>query len=169
VSDSASKKPRLKSDQQLAKSARRQRELIRQKIKELCQLSVDLPFEGVIPPPNLVKQFSKPAFSARLPFPFIIKAYLDRFNISPKDTKRNWLYMGREKFIILVDEFKYLYKDNSKTYLIVYRTRGYRKSYLLATLIYLLVAGKTYVIYIPNYWELIKRQVRYIKAIMLFA
>ena len=59
--------------------------------------------------------------------------------------------MGREKFTTLIDKFEYLYKDDSKTYLIVYGTRGYRKSYLLATLVCLLAAGKTYIIYIPNY------------------
>ena len=103
-----------------------------------------------------------------MPFLFIIKAYLNRFSISSEDTKRNWPYIGREKFRTLIYEVKCLYKDNSKTYLIIYGTRGYRKSYLLAALIYLLVARKIHVIYIPNCRELIKRQVRYIKAVILF-
>ena len=169
MSDSASKKPRLEIDQQLAESARQQRELIRQKIKELCRLPVDLPFEGVIPPPNFVKQFSEPAFSAKLPFPFVIETCPYRFNISPEDAERNWLYVGREKFTTLVDEFKYFYNDVSRTHLIVYGTRGYGKSHLLAALVCLLAAGKTHVVYIPDCRELMKGQVKYMKAAMLFA
>ena len=166
LSDVAERRER---DQQLAESARQQRELIRQKIKELCQPPVDLPFEGVIPPPNFVKQFSEPAFDAKLPFPFVIEAYPDRFNISPEDAERNWQYVGREKFTTLVDEFECFYKDGSKTRLIVYGTRGYGKSHLLAAIVCLLAAGKTHVVYVPDCRELVKRQVKYMKAAMLFA
>ena len=77
--------------------------------------------------------------------------------------------MGREKFRTLVHEVECLYKDNSKTRLIVYGTRGYGKSHLLAALVCLLAAGKTHVVYVPDCRELMKRQVRYMKAAMLFA
>jgi hypothetical protein len=77
--------------------------------------------------------------------------------------------VGREKFTTLVDEFKYFYNDVSRTHLIVYGTRGYGKSHLLAALVCLLAAGKTHVVYIPDCRELMKGQVKYMKAAMLFA
>lgn len=167
--NAAAKKPRLEDDQELAESAHRQRVLIREKMKEHCQSSIDLPFEGVIPPADFVKRFSEPAFDVKLPFPLVNEIYPDRFKINLEDADRKWSYVGREKFTTLVDEFECLRKDGSKTRLIVYGTRGYGKSHLLAALVCLLAAGKTHVVYVPDCRSLMKRQVRYMKAAMLFA
>jgi len=180
MSDTASKKPRLESEpdgglRELAESARRQRELIRQKIKKLNHPSISFsedvvpPSEDVILPPNPIIQLSNPTFSTKLPFPFVGYAVPGRFDVALGDNSRNWFYMGRELFAVLTDRFERFCQDPRRDSLIVYGTRGYGKSHLLAALVCLLAAEKTKVVYVPDCRAFMKKPVSYMRAAMLFA
>jgi len=241
MSDTASKKPRLESEPdgqlwKLAEIARRQRELIRQKIEELDQQSISfsedvlssedvalssedvtlssedvalssedvvlsskevvlsskdvvlssedvvlssedvvlpsenvLPSEDVIPRSNSVIQLSNPTFTTRLPFPFVGYAVPERFDVDLGNDERRWFYMGREKFAELIDEFERICRDPRRTALIVYGTRGYGKSHLLAAIVCLLAARKVKVVYVPDCREFMKNPILYMRAAMLFA
>ena len=174
MSDTASKKPRLESErdgqlQKLAESARRQRELIRQKIEELNQSSVSfsedvvppskdvLPSEDVIPRSNSVIQLSNPTFDTKLPFPFVGGRVPRRFKVNRKDDERKWFYMGREKFAELRDKFEQVLDDEGCTDLTIYGTRGYGKPHLLAAFVCCLSATEQKVVYIPDCQYFLKR------------
>ena len=195
MSDIASKKSRRESDgssklHKLATSACQQRERIRQLIKELDQQyssiskdvdqpsgaiskNVDQPsdsiFEDVDPFPNFASQLSNPAFHIKLPFPFVGYAVPERFQVNSKDHESKWYYMGREKFAELRHTFESVRDDRRRIDLIVYGTRGYGKSHLLAALVCYWAAGDRKVIYIPNCRHFVKDSIRYMKSAMLFA
>jgi hypothetical protein len=173
MSDTASKKPRLESEsdgqlQKLAQSARRQRELIRQKIEELNQSSVS-PSKDVIPCSNSVIQLSNPAFDTKLPFPFVGGKVPRRFKVNRIDDERKWFYMGRERFAELRDKFEQVLDDEDCTDLTIYGTRGYGKSHLLAAFVCCLAATEQKVVYIPDCRYFLKDPVRHIILAMLFA
>jgi chromosomal replication initiation ATPase DnaA len=77
--------------------------------------------------------------------------------------------MGREKFADLIDEFKHIRGDSGYSALIVYGTRGYGKSHLLAALVCYFAARKENVVYIPDCREFLEDPVPYMRAAMLFA
>ena len=77
--------------------------------------------------------------------------------------------MGRDRFSELVDRFEHIQKDPSHSSLIVYGTRGYGKSHLLAALVCCLAATAAKVIYIPDCRELMKDPVSYVIAAMSHA
>jgi DNA replication protein DnaC len=140
--------------QELAISAYQQREYIWQKIKELNQSSM-LSSENSVLPPNSVLQLSKPTFHTELLSPFIGGVVPERFKAEHRDDQRNWFYMGREKFTELLDKYKAIHKDISHSEVIIYGTRGYGKSHLLAALVCYLAAEEQKVVYIPDCWNLI--------------
>jgi len=80
------------------------------------------PSEDVIPRPNSVIRLSNPAFTTRLPFPFVGYAVPERFDVDLGNDERHWFYMGREKFAELIDEFERICRDPRRTALIVYGT-----------------------------------------------
>ena len=173
ISDTASKKPRLESEpdselQELAASACQQRKRIQQEIEKLDQSFVSSSKE-VVPYPNSVFQLSNPTFDTKLPFPFVGQTVPGRFRVNGKDNERNWFYMGREKFTELRERFERLRSDTTLSTLIIYGTRGYGKSHLLAALVCYLAAQKGKVVYIPDCREFMKEPVPYIIAAMLLA
>lgn len=119
--------------------------------------------------PNSVLQLSNPTFDTKLPFPFIGYAVPDRFQVNSKDNEKNWFYTGREKFAEIRDKFEQICKDPRRADLIIYGTRGYGKSHLLAALVCYWAARDQKVIYIPNCWDFIKDPVRYMISAILFA
>jgi Cdc6-like AAA superfamily ATPase len=187
MSDPASKKPRRESEtdtelQMLAASARQQRERIRLEIEKLDRLPVLSPKDvvsspkgvvssskDVVPCPNYVLQLSNPTFDTKLPFPFVGQTVPDRFQVNGKDDERNWFYMGREKFAELSEEFERTRDNCQRPALIIYGTRGYGKSHLLAALVCCLAAREEKVVYIPDCREFVKQPVPYIRAAILFA
>ena len=175
MSEVASKKPRIESKldpelQKLAERACQQRELIRQKIKELDP-NIDPSSEDIPPskPPGIVSQLSNPAFEFRLPFPFVGSAVPKRFEDANSTNNDSWLYMGREKFADLIDEFRRIRCDPHWTALYVYGTKGYGKSHLLAAFVCVLAVGMVEVVYIPESREFRRNPVKYMKTAMLFA
>jgi hypothetical protein len=171
MSDTASKKLCIESEvtaelRELAANANKRRERIRQEIQKLNQSSV-LSSKDT-PPPDLVSKFSSPAFDTKLPFPFV-QAVPERFDIGDGDDEKNWFYMGREKFAELKDNFEYIRRASRHRALIVYGTRGYGKSHLLAALVCHLAAGEDKVVFIPDCRALRSDPVPYMKAAMLFA
>lgn len=173
ISDTASKKPRLESEpdgelQELAASACQQRKRIQQEIEKLDQSFVSSSKE-VVPYPNSVFQLSNPTFDTKLPFPFVGQTVPGRFRVNGKDDERNWFYMGREKFTELRERFEHLRSDIRLSTLIIYGTRGYGKSHLLAALVCYLAAQEEKVVYIPDCREFMKQPVPYIIAAILFA
>ena len=173
MSDTTSKKPRLQSEinaelQEVAASARRQRERIRQKIGKLDRSSVSSSKKGV-PCPNSVLQFSNPTFHTKLPFPFVDGVVPERFKVEGKGGLENWVYMGREKFTELLDKCEELRKDSKHSEVIIYGPSGNGKSHLLAALVCYLAAREQKVVYIPDCWDLIQDPVQYMMSAMLFA
>ena len=223
MSDIASKKPRIGSklsDQLLAESARRQRELIRKKIEALDQLPLPVvppseddvvppenviplsenavlppedvvphsedtvpppedvvapskdvapPSKDVIPRPNSVIHLSDPTFNTILPFPFVDGWLPDRFKIDNEDDERKWFYMGREKFTELLDKHDEIWKSPQSFEVMIYGTRGYGKSHLLAALVCYLAARDKKVVYIPDCRIFMNGPVEQMKSAMLFA
>jgi len=146
----AFKKPRLKSEadaklQELTASAHQQREHIRQKIKELDQSSVLSSEKGILTP-NSVLQLSKPTFHTELPFPFIGDVVPESFKAEHRNDQRNWFYMGQDKFTELLDKCEAIHMDIKHSEVIIYRTRGYGKSHLLAALVCYLAAEEQKVV-----------------------
>jgi hypothetical protein len=125
--------------------------------------------KDVVPCPNYVLQLSNPTFDTKLPFPFVGQTVPDRFQVNGKDDERNWFYMGREKFAELSEEFERTRDNCQRPALIIYGTRGYGKSHLLAALVCCLAAREEKVVYIPDCREFVKQPVPYIRAAILFA
>jgi hypothetical protein len=92
-----------------------------------------------------------------------------RFKVYNKDDEMNWFYIGREKFAELRDRFEHICRDTTCSALVVYGSRGYGKSHLLAALVCYLAARGVKVVYIPDCREFIHSPVRYLIAAMLFA
>ena len=171
MSDTASKKLRTESEvtaelRELAANANKRRERIRQEIQKLNQSFVSSSKDT--PPPDLVSEFSNPAFNTKLPFPFV-QAVPEKFDTEDGDDEKNWFYMGREKFAELKKRFDYIRRASRHIALIVYGTRGYGKSHLLAALVCHLAAGEDKVVFIPDCQECLLSPVLYTKAAMLFA
>ena len=103
-----------------------------------------------------------------LPFPFVGPAVPSRYRCN-LDSEDSWFYVGREKFMELLDRLRHVQKYPDRTALWVYGTKGYGKSRLLAALVCYLTARKERVIYIPNYRKCLKSPVAYVQAAMLFA
>jgi len=186
--DIAFKKPRSQIYSQLpelATSARQQRDLVRKKIKELDQLSVSSSENSVplsnseeldqspvssskksVPRPNSVLKLSDPDFETDLPFPFVGVETPERFNEHDENT---WFYMGREKFTELLDEFEKICKSTAHRDLMVYGTKGYGKSHLLAALVCYLTAREQRVVYIPDCRLFFEHPVTHMISAMLFA
>jgi len=184
----AFKKPRSKiysQLQELATSARQQRDLVRKKIKELDQLSVSSSENSVppsnseeldqspvlsskksVPRPNSILKLSDPDFETNLPFPFVGVEIPERFK---EHDGNSWFYMGREKFTELLDEFEKIRKSFVHRDLMVYGTKGYGKSHLLAALVCYLTAREQRVVYIPDCRLLFKHPVTHMRSAMLFA
>jgi hypothetical protein len=159
--DPASKRRRLDNDiyaeiAEVAKRARERRDQIREKFKTLGQL------------PNAAVQLSNPAFYTKLPFPFVGSVVPARFEVD-SDSEDSWLYVGREKFVELLDRLWYVQKACNRSALWVYGTKGYGKSHLLAALVCYLAAQEEPVVYIPDCRECVKEPVGYVQAAMLFA
>src|SRR5438045_1959362 len=158
-------------EQRFAESARRRRERIRQEIEgskpEIVPSSQGVPTPK--PDNNIVYQLSNPAFKTKLPFPFVGDATPNRFDVDNKTEEKSWFYMGREKFAELIREFEHIRSDSGWTALIVYGTRGYGKSHLLAALVCYLAAREEKVVYIPDCREFLDDPVPYMRAAMLFA
>jgi hypothetical protein len=194
TSDTASKRPRLESEdddqlQELAASARRRRERIRQEIRKLDQPSVShsedvgsppqdvgsppqdvgAPPQDVVSRPRSVFQLSNPTFETKLPFPFVGHVVPSRFHLDGKGDEENWFYIGREKFTELLDKFEHLINDRRCTTLTLYGTRGYGKSHLLAALVCYLAARGERVVYIPDCRNFIENPVDDMISAMLFA
>ena len=93
----------------------------------------------------------------------------ERFDIDDGDDEKNWFYMGREKFAELKDNFDYIRLAARHDALIVYGTRGYGKSHLLAALVCHLAAGEDKVVFVPDCRVFMLDPVPYTKAAMLFA
>ena len=68
----------------------------------------------------------------------------------------------------LVNKFRDVRKDRSTNTLMVYGTKGYGKSHLLAALVCYLAAKKERVLYIPDCKECVKEPVSYFKSAMLY-
>jgi hypothetical protein len=158
--DPTSKRRRLDSKintelVELAKIARERRDHIREKIKTLGQL------------PNAAVQLSNPAFYTKLPFPFV-GVVPPQFKVDT-DSEENWFYVGREKFMELLDRLRYVQKAWDRSALWVYGTKGYGTSHLLAALVCYLAAQEERVVYIPDCRECVKNPVVYVQAAMLFA
>jgi len=188
MSDTASKKPHRETNrklQELATSARQQRERVRNAIKELDESSVSssensvpikeldklsiLPSKNSSPPPNSVLNLSDPAFGTNLPFPFVGILNPDRFKVDVKPDGKSWFYMGREKFAELLDKFEELCEDSAHRDLMVYGTKGYGKSHLLAALVCYLTARGRKVVYIPDCRDFFEEPIAQMKSAMLFA
>jgi hypothetical protein len=173
VSDTASKRPRLEKKidaelWELAALARKRRNRIREEIKNLDRLSVPSSEDGV-PFANAVLQLSNPAFHIKLPFPFVGFRVPERFQIDDEDDQHNWFYVGREKFSEFTDKFRKVRRDIRRSHLILYGTRGYGKSHILAAFVCYLAAGEGRFVYIPDCREFFTAPVLYMKAAMLFA
>jgi len=174
-SNAASKRRRLDCEVdaellELAKRARARRDLIREKITTLDQLSDDadqLP-NAADQLPNAAVQLSNPAFHDILPFPFVGPAVPTRFRANA-DSEDSWFYVGREMFMGLLDRLSHVRKARNRTALWVYGTKGYGKSHLLAALVCYLAAQGERVVYIPDFRECVKSPVAYVRAAMLFA
>ena len=111
-------------------------------------------------------QLSNPAFHTNLPFPFIGRTLPNRFKM---DKTQKWFYMGREKFVELLNSLDDEEWGINRSALWVYGTKGYGKSHILAALICYLSAKGMRVIYIPDCRECIKDPVEYFRTAMLFA
>jgi len=193
----------LRELQELAASARRRRERIRQEIGKLDQPSVSHPQDvashpqdvvsrpedavshpqdvvsrpedavshpqNVVSRPRSVLQLSNPTFDTKLPFPFVGYTVPTRFHLDGEGDEENWFYTGREKFTELFDKFKHLIKDRRYVTLILYGTRGYGKSHLLAALVCYLAAKEERVVYIPDCRSFIGNPVDDMVSAMLFA
>jgi hypothetical protein len=125
------------------------RNLIQREIKTLNQPSdADVKSSGIaaqlsdasVPFPFAVAQLSNPAFQTRLLFPLVGSNVPKRFNTDPEGDKDKWLYVGREEFVNLVNKFRYVQEYRSTDTLLVYGTKGYGKSHLLAVLVCYLAA-----------------------------
>jgi len=169
--DTASKKLRAESEaiaelRELAANANKRRERIRQEIQKLNLSFVSSSKDT--PPPDLVSEFSNPAFYTKLPFPFV-QAVPERFDVGDGDDEKNWFYMGREKFAELQDNFEYIRRAYRHDVLTVYGTKGYGKSHLLAALVCHLAAGEDKVVFIPDCRVFTSDPILYTIAAMLFA
>jgi len=201
TSNTASKGPRLESEdddqlQELAASARRLRERIRQEIGKLDHPSISYSEdvvprpkdvvsrpedvvprpENVIPPsggavsrPHSVFQLSNPTFNTKLPFPFVGYVVPRRFILDGEGDEENWFYTGWEKFTEVLDKFEHLIKDRRYATLTLRGTRGYSKSHLLAALVCYLAAKEKRVVYIPDCRNFIENPIDDMISAMLFA
>src|SRR5436305_9410690 len=77
--------------------------------------------------------------------------------------------MRREKFEELLENFQTVRRSLHYSALLLYGTRGYGKSHLLAALVCYLVAQGERVVFIPDCRECLKSPVKCFKAAMLFA
>jgi hypothetical protein len=123
------------------------------------------------PPPNFrlsgaVAMLSDPEYEHLLPFPMVRMVVPVRFNL---DEKHCWRYMGREKFVELLEELQFVRFSPNHDSLWVYGTSGYGKSYLLAVLVCYLAALGQPVIYIPSPRSCMGDPIRHLQTAMLFA
>ncbi|KAG0632870.1 hypothetical protein HOY80DRAFT_1110745 [Tuber brumale] len=102
-------------------------------------------------------ELSDPAFKTKLPFP-----------IDSKDGEHNWVYIGPEKFVELLNKLKQVQGRPQNSGFWLYGTRGYGKSHRLAALVRYLTAREERVVYIPDCRECFKYPVPYTRAEMLF-
>jgi len=77
--------------------------------------------------------------------------------------------MGREKFTELLNEFEKIREDSAHRDLMVYGTKGYGKSHLLAALVCYLTARGGKVVYIPDCRDFFEDPVAHMRSAMLFA
>src|SRR6266511_4493934 len=77
-----------------------------------------------------------------------------------------FIFMGREKFEMVVNEVENLNSIRGYTRAIVYGTIGYGKPYILAALACFLFRKKKYVVYLPDCCEMAKNHIniKYIKC-----
>jgi hypothetical protein len=159
-------------------SALELRNLIKQEIETLNQPSnADVESSGIaaqlsdagVPFPYAVAQLSNPTFQTRLLFPLVGRNVSKRFNRKLEGDKDKWLYVGREEFVNVVNKFRYVQEYRSTDTLLVYGTKGYGKSHLLAALVCYLAAQGERVVYIPDCWALINDTVEIFLLAMLFA
>jgi hypothetical protein len=113
-----------------------------------------------------VAMLSNPEHEHLIPFPMVGMVTPTRFEL---DDKYCWRYMGREKFVELLEELQFVRFSPNHDSLWVYGTSGYGKSHLLAALVcYLAALGKP-VIYIPSPRSCMGDPIRYLQTAMLFA
>jgi NACHT domain len=125
--------------------------------------------KDVVSCPNSVLHLSNPTFDTKLPFPFVGQMIPGRFKVNGKDNESNWFYTGREKFAELRKEFERVRNSPQHSALIIYGTRGYGKSHLLAAFVCCLAASEEKVVYIPDCREFMNQPIQYIRAAILFA
>jgi hypothetical protein len=149
----------------LLKQARDRKHAIKQSIEEIDRLPNPAvqPSNPNVPLSNAAVQLSDPAFTTKLPFPFVGATIPKRFNIGHDNM---WFYMGREKFMELLNTLDEPWRKD-RAALWVYGTRGYGKSHLLAALVCLLSARKERVVYIPDCRDCLKAPTLYFRAAML--
>ena len=140
-----------------AERALEPRDLIKQEIETLNRPSdADIESSGIaaqlsnagVSFPYAVTQLSNPAVQIKLPFPFVGGTMPERFHRDPKDDK--WFYVGREEFVKLVNKFRHVQENHSTDTLMLYGTKGYGKSHLLAVLVCYLAAQGERIVYIPD-------------------
>src|SRR4051812_37796737 len=95
------------------------------------------------------QQTFRSSTNTNLPFPFVGDALSKRFKVDPKDDEDNWFYMGREKFVELLNKLRHVQQSRNKKGFWLYGTKGYGKSHLLAALVCHLVSQGERVICIP--------------------
>jgi DNA replication protein DnaC len=134
----------------LAKDARKLRHHILQRISSIGQ------------PSKLADILSTPNFDTKMPFPFV-GAIPARFDV---DSERNWSYMGRERFVELLNNFKKVKESQHYFGLWLYGTSGYGKSYLLAMLVCYFIADNERVMYIPDCRKSLKDVTAYFREAM---
>lgn len=117
---------------------------------------------------DAVKKLSDPNTWIELPFPFAGFIAPKTFNRIGGPTT-HYRYMGREIFSPFLDAFAKAKEWGSCDSLSVYGLMGSGKSYLLATLVYLLTAQGYRVVYLPDARLLLDNQVAYMKSSMLLA
>jgi len=117
--------------------------------------------------PGAVAGLSDPKTEHEIPFPFTSAGAPCRFRLNDK---KNWRYMGRQKFAELLAKFQLVQKSAMYNRLWVHGTEGYGKSHLLAALVCYLAALDKRVIYIPDCREWLDDDpVGYVRTAMLFA
>jgi hypothetical protein len=109
---------------------------------------------------------SDPEYEHLLPFPMVHTVVPVRF---PLDVKHCWRYMGREKFVELLEELQFVRGSPNYASLWVYGTSGYGKSHLLAALVCYLAALGERGICLPSPRSCIGNPIRRLQTAMLFA
>ena len=117
--------------------------------------------------PENPEVYSNPKKFLPLPFPFLgERKPVERFSINDDD---KFMYMGRKKFFNVLDNINKLKRGCGFMDCFIYGTIGYGKSYILATIVCLLLRTGKRVVYLPDCRELAKDLEDYIKLALILA